>query len=126
MSNKEENTLSLSKGEKKSYGEGEYYKALLLWKNTDEGLFNKIMSASTGSNEIILLRQYKYLMEEIAEHIKALNLIEPPATQKLTHEKLIVLNEYAYQTCLFYFKDVKKSQFYFKKYVLMYYRLYRP
>jgi hypothetical protein len=126
LRNKEENTLSLSKREKKSYGEGEYYKALLLWKNTDEGFFNKIMSASVSTNEIILLRQYKYLMEEIAKHVQELNLIDPPVAQKLTHEKLIILNEYAYQTCLFYFKDVKKSQFYFKKYVLTYYRLYRP
>lgn len=126
LQNKQEKALTLSKGEKKSYGEGEYYKVLLLWKNTDEALFNKIMSASTSTNEIILLRQYKYLMEEITEHIKELHLIEPPATKKLTHEEIINLNEYAYKTCLFYFKDIKMSQLYFKKYVTTYYRLYRP
>ena len=126
LKNKQENALSLSKNEKKSYGEGEYNKALLLWKKADEEFFQKIMSASNGSNEIILLRQYKYLMEEIAEHIKVLTLIEPPATQKLTHENLITLNEYAYKACLFYFKDLKMSQLYFKKYVTAYYRLYRP
>lgn len=126
LRNKEENTLSLSKREKMSYGEGEYNKALLLWKKTDEELFNKIMSASASTNEIILLRQYKYLMEEITRHIQEINRIEPPAAHTLIHEKLIELNEYAYQTCLFYFKDIKKSQFYFKRYVLTYYGLYRP
>jgi len=126
LKNKEENALSQSKKEKQCYGEGEYYKALLLWKNEDEELFKKIMSASAGANEIILLRQYKYLMEEITEHIQTLHLIEPPASQKTTHEELITLNEYAYKTCLFYFKDVKMSQLYFKKYVTTYFRLYRP
>ena len=84
------------------------------------------MSASVGTNEIILLRQYKYLMEEITKHINELSLIEPPAAQKVTHKELIILNEYAYKTCLFYFKDTRTSQLYFKRYVTTYYRLYRP
>lgn len=112
--------------QKRSYGEGEYAKILLRWQQKDTDLFHRIMKASATTNEIQLLREYKLLLEESRKRLKEIDEIDPPAAFQGIHLRILDLQQYAYQTCLYYFQDFQKSQQYFRKYVTLFYRLYPP
>lgn len=122
MQRMKENPLHQEK--KISYGEGEYNKVLSSWKQIDQMFFDRIMSAASYHNEIALLREYKTLVNELEKHRQEINHIEPPVNQSELHHQLIQMNEYAYLSCLYYWQDSKKSQYYFKKYVAAYYQNY--
>ena len=84
------------------------------------------MKASATTNEIQLLREYKLLLEESRKRLKEIDEVDPPAAFQSIHLRILDLQQYAYQTCLYYFQDFQKSQQYFRKYVTLFYRLYPP
>lgn len=117
--------VKLNDADKKiSYGEGEYNKMLFKWSQTDRLIFDRIMKATTYTSEILLLREYKNILEELDTHRHEINHIEPPLGMQEKHQQLVSMNELAYLSCLYYFKDSQKSHYYFKKYISAYYQLY--